>query len=84
MSLKINQLAFQGVNSPKDPVTKKDTENEIKAENKVIKMKEKMRGTRSLQIKRNYVHNKDLILLKQMINRNLLLHCVQIHFAVLH
>lgn len=61
MSLKIHQLAFQGVNSPKDPVTKKDTENEIEAENKVIKMKEKMRGTRSLQIKRNYVHNKDLI-----------------------
>lgn len=61
VSLKINKLAFQGVNSSKDPVTKKDTDNEIKAENKVIKMKEKMRGTRSLQIKRNYVHNEDLI-----------------------
>lgn len=61
MSLKINKLAFQRVNSSKAPVTKKDTDNGIKAENKVIKMKEKMRSTRSLQIKRNYVHNEDLI-----------------------
>lgn len=45
-SLKINQLVFQGVNCPEDPVTKK--ENEIKAENEVIKMKEKMRGTNYL------------------------------------
>lgn len=70
MSLKINHLSFQG---PKDLVTKKDIENEIKTENKVIKMKEKMRGTRSLQIKRNYVHNKECFSLKQIINRNLLL-----------
>lgn len=61
MSLKINQLPFQGVNNPEDPVTKKDTENEIKAENEVIKMKEKMRVTKSLQIKRKYVQNEDLI-----------------------
>lgn len=47
-------------------------------------MKGKMRGTRSLQIKRNYIRNEDLIWLKQMINRNLLLHYVQIHFAILH
>jgi len=61
VSHKINHLSFQGVKSPKDPVTKKDTEDEIKAENKVIKIKEKMRGTRRLQIKRNYIHNEDLI-----------------------
>lgn len=61
MSLKINQLPFQGVNNPEDPVTKKDTENEIKAENEVIKMKEKVRVTKSLQIKRKYVQNEDLI-----------------------
>lgn len=53
--MSLNQLAFQEVKSPKDPLTKTDTENEIKAENKVVKMKEKMRDTRSLQI--NYVHN---------------------------
>lgn len=47
-SLKINQLAFQGVNCPEDPVNKKDTENEIKTENEVIKLKEKMRGTKWL------------------------------------
>lgn len=59
--MSLNQLAFQEVKSPKDTLTKTGTENETKAENKVIKMKEKMRDTRTLQIKRNYAHNQDFI-----------------------
>lgn len=59
--MSLNQLAFQEVKSPKDTLTKTGTENETKAENKVIKMKEKMRDTRSLQIKRNYANNQDFI-----------------------
>lgn len=72
-SLKINQLVFQGVNHPEDPVTKKDTENKIKAENEVIEGKEKNERHKISSDKEKICTEWGSYLTVQMINRNLLL-----------